>query len=157
MHTYIFSKEEAMRKIADNSFPKRAAVISFYDSDEEDKVDYSQVTDRVFYVDVPDFSFFDLDEYSIEYNSFFTEAEKLAKFILEAEKNVYSIVCQCEHGESRSPAAAAAINEFFNHDGIEVFADYNYCPNQIIYNKLYFALCCQFMKNRSSSGISRQS
>ena len=50
MHTYIFSKEEAMRKIADNSFPKRAAVISFYDSDEEDKED-NKVNKLTKYID----------------------------------------------------------------------------------------------------------
>ena len=36
------------------------------------------------------------------------------------------IICQCEHGQSRSAACAAAIKEHFEKSGIEVFADYRY-------------------------------
>ena len=50
------------------------------------------------------------------------------------------IICQCEHGQSRSAACAAAIKEHFEKSGIEVFADYRYYPNQMIFNKLRDAL-----------------
>ena len=40
----------------------------------------------------------------------------------------------------RSAACAAAIREHFYGDGIEVFADYRYYPNQLVYNKLKAAL-----------------
>ena len=50
------------------------------------------------------------------------------------------IICQCEYGQSRSAACAAAIKEHFEKSGIEVFADYRYYPNQLIFNKLRDAL-----------------
>ena len=37
-------------------------------------------------------------------------------------------------------ACAAAIREHFYGDGIEIFADYRYYPNQLVYNKLKAAL-----------------
>jgi hypothetical protein len=49
-------------------------------------------------------------------------------------------VCQCEYGQSRSAACAAAIKEYYDHDGISIFADYRYYPNQLIFNKLLDAL-----------------
>ena len=41
------------------------------------------------------------------------------------------------------PAHTAAVREFFNHDGIEIFSNYAYYPNQVIYHKVYEALCRQ--------------
>ena len=77
-------------------------------------------------------------------DSFFQDSVKMADFILEqAAKGIDTIICQCEHGQSRSAGAAAAIEEFFNKSGISVFAEYRYCPNQIIYNKLIKALTTQ--------------
>ena len=51
-----------------------------------------------------------------------------------------NIICQCEHGQSRSAACAAAIKEHFEKSGIDIFADYRYYPNQLIFNKLRDAL-----------------
>ncbi|NLB62365.1 MAG: hypothetical protein GX802_08150 [Clostridiales bacterium] len=50
------------------------------------------------------------------------------------------MICQCEYGQSRSAACAAAILEHFNNNGISVFADYRYYPNQLIFNKMLEAL-----------------
>ena len=43
-------------------------------------------------------------------------------------------------GCARSAACAAAIREHFYGEGIEIFADYRYYPNQLVYNKLKAAL-----------------
>lgn len=66
---------------------------------------------------------------------------KIAKFVLECDKNnIKKIICQCKHGQSRSAACAAAINQYFNKNGIDIFADYKYCPNQYFYNGIFNAL-----------------
>ena len=138
----IFSRKaaEKWKNRKDNISSEKAAIISFHDPDETDLIDYSQKTDRVFYIGIPDISYDDLEDCGYTYGSFFPESDELAKFIVDAYNDGYDFICQCEHGESRSAAAAAAITEFYNHNGIEIFASYQYCPNQLIYNKIYDAL-----------------
>ena len=50
------------------------------------------------------------------------------------------LICQCEHGQSRSAATASAITEYYNSDGIKIFASDEYFPNKIVYRKIYEAL-----------------
>lgn len=144
MRTIILSRAEAEKLIADGNFPGNAAVISFHDPDETDFVDYSAVTDTVFRIGLEDLSFDDLKDMNINTDDYFPQADKLAEFIINADNNGYNFVCQCEHGESRSAAAAAAILQFFENVGVEIFANYRYCPNQVIFNKLLDALCEHF-------------
>lgn len=59
---------------------------------------------------------------------------------LQQKKNGKDIICQCEYGESRSSGCAAAIHEYFYKNGIDVFADYRYYPNQMVYHKVYDGL-----------------
>ena len=81
-----------------------------------------------------------LDEYGQSYETYFPEVKELSQFVHSAVADGMDIVCQCEYGQSRSAACAAAIREHFFGDGIEVFADYRYYPNQLIFNKLRAAL-----------------
>ena len=70
----------------------------------------------------------------------------------EAIKSVaegYDIICQCEYGQSRSAACAAAIKEHYGKRGIEIFADYRYYPNQLVFNKLLCALKAEGSENVS--------
>ena len=76
----------------------------------------------------------------MNYDDYFTEAEELAEFVMEAQSDGLDIICQCEYGQSRSAGCAAAILEFFYGKGISVFSDYRYWPNQMIFHKLYDAL-----------------
>ena len=64
----------------------------------------------------------------------------MAEFIYSAKADGYDIICQCEYGESRSSGCAAAILENFYKNGISVFADYRYYPNQVVYHKVLEAL-----------------
>ena len=68
------------------------------------------------------------------YDTYFPEADDLAKFIVKAVSENKNIVCQCEYGQSRSAGCAAAIQEYFYKDGISVFSDYNYYPNQVVFH-----------------------
>ena len=81
-----------------------------------------------------------LPEYGLNYNTYFTEASDLAEFIFEAYQDGLDIICQCEYGESRSSGCAAAILEYFYQDGLSIFTDYRYYPNQVIYHKVFDAL-----------------
>ena len=121
-------------------FPKNAVVISFYDPPgkfrdaEYRPVDYTAKTNCVFQIALYDIDLAILPKYH------FTEASDLAEFIFEAYQDGLDIICQCEYGESRSSGCAAAIHEYFYKDGIKIFADYRYYPNQMVYHKVYDAL-----------------
>lgn len=81
-----------------------------------------------------------LRKYHLTYETYFPEVDDLAEFIFNAKKEGKDIICQCEYGESRSSGCAAAIHEYFYKDGIKIFADYRYYPNQMVYHKVYDAL-----------------
>ena len=68
------------------------------------------------------------------------QAKEIADFYNRVKDTVDVIICQCEHGQSRSAAVAAAIQEFSSHTGIEIFADDRYYPNKVVYRKIYGAL-----------------
>lgn len=141
----IYSRK-SIEELLRGNFPQNAAVISFYDPpgkfrDEEYKpVDYSTKTNCVFQVALHDIDLEVLPKYHLTYETYFQEADDLAEFIFTAKKAGKDIICQCEYGESRSSGCAAAIHEYFHKDGINIFADYRYYPNQMVYHKVYDAL-----------------
>lgn len=144
----IMSREEA-KQLIKSGFPPNTAVISFYDPLDEKglgriedsrPIDYSNVCHRVFTVAIHDIDIEILSEYGLTFEGYFPEAADLAHFIIQAVHDGMDIICQCEYGQSRSAACAAAIKEYFEHSGIDIFADYRYYPNQLIFNKLLAAL-----------------
>lgn len=144
MNVYIYSREE-IEKLLQKDFPKNTAIISFYDPPGKYKdrllaVDYKGKTDMLFQVAVYDIDLEVLEDYGLTFDTYFTEVEELAEFICEANAKDMDIICQCEYGQSRSAACAAAILEYFEGNGISVFRDYRYYPNQLIFNKVYEAL-----------------
>ena len=144
MKVDIYSRK-AVGHLMESGFPKNTAVISFYTQSvtkrlEEIKVDYRGACERVFYVGIPDIDIEILAHYGYTYDTYFSEADELAKFILDAREKGMDVICQCDYGQSRSAACAAAILECFEHRGIDVFADYRYYPNQLVYHKVFDAL-----------------
>ena len=144
----IISRKEADQLIESN-FPNNTAVLSFFDPfdgrglacrEKNQPVDYSGVCNRIFTVAVHDIDIETLPEYGLTFKSYFPEAHDLACFIKRAVHDGMDLICQCEYGQSRSAACAAAIKEYYDHSGIEIFADYRYYPNQMIFNKLLAAL-----------------
>lgn len=67
-------------------------------------------------------------------------AEKIAKFYQSVSSSVGLLICQCEFGQSRSAAVAAAIAEFHMRSGIDIFADQRYFPNKRVYHLTIDAL-----------------
>ena len=145
MNVKIYSRKSMEELLKDNVLDN-TAVISFYDPPSErnpnvDKpVDYTEKCDRVFSVGIHDIDFVVLGDYGLTYDTYFPEAEKLAEFIYKAKQDGLDIICQCEYGQSRSAACAAAILEHFYGTGISVFVDYRYYPNQVVYHKVFDAL-----------------
>lgn len=83
------------------------------------------------------------DKIKIEkkYHMFSNEqAKQIVEFVKDVWDKVDVIICQCEHGQSRSAAVAAAIMQYKYQNGIEIFADDNYYPNKFVYRKAFSAL-----------------
>jgi hypothetical protein len=127
-----------------NGFPANTAVISFYTPSrckfKENPVNYHGVCDKVFYVAIPDIDIEILADYGYSYDTYLAEADAIARFIYETKSNSLDIICQCDYGQSRSAACAAAILQHFEGHGIDIFADYRYYPNQLVYHKIFDAL-----------------
>lgn len=120
---------------------KNCAVISFYDvGDDENRVDYSGVCDRVLYIGIDDIDREELYDSGDSFDTFFPEANRTAEFIIDSYNSGLDIICQCEYGQSRSAGCAAAILEHYYHNGISVFSDYGCYPNLLIYHKILNAL-----------------
>ena len=145
MNVAVYSRKSIEILISNGIFPKNTTIISFYDPHEIAKsdylpVDYSQVTDDVFYVAIPDY---DLEELNFDMSAiqtFFPEAQELAHFIMETHKNGNDIICQCDYGQSRSAGCAMAILEYFTKAGKTIFENPKYFPNQLVFAKVYSAL-----------------
>ena len=141
----IMSREMAETLIVEG-FPEHVAVISFCDPktkrtpQDYAPVNYTGICNRVFSVAIHDIDLEILADFGLTFESYFPEAKDLARFIIKNIAEGRNIICQCEYGQSRSAACAAAIKEYYDRRGIEIFADYRYYPNQLIFNKLLDAL-----------------
>ena len=145
MKIEIYSRKAIMKRLQEGAL-KNTAVVSFYDPPSSRTpadyapVDYGDLCDMVFPVEEFDIDIEVLSEYGLTFDTYLSCAPELAKFIKLACAEGMDIICQCEYGQSRSAACAAAIREYYYSDGISVFADYRYYPNQMIFNKLLEAL-----------------
>lgn len=145
MNVQIYSREAMEERLQEGPL-HNTAVISFYDppSSRTPKgyapLDYGNQCTTLFKIGVHDIDIEILPEYGLTFETYLPEANALALFIKDAASRHMNIICQCEYEQSRSAACAAAILEYFCKDGISVFADYRYYPNQLIFNKLLAAL-----------------
>lgn len=143
MNVGICSRQ-TIEQLLKGDFPKNTAVISFSDPTGGDyaraPVVFGEKVKYVFKVAIHDIDLSVLPEFGLTYETYFPEADSLAKFILDMKNAGMDIICQCEYGESRSAGCAAAILEYFYGNGISIFADYRYYPNQVVYHKVYDAL-----------------
>ena len=146
MQVSVYSREAIECIIADGKFPENTAVISFYDpaikriDKDYSHVDYSGVCDTVFYSELDDLDLDVLKRKGYTYDTYFPEVDEMASFIVKAFMSQKDIICQCEYGQSRSAGCAAAILEYFYGNGISVFSNYTYYPNQVVFHKIYDAL-----------------
>ncbi len=144
MKVEIFSRR-AIMALLESGFPQNTAVISFYSPtkgkrDAERRVPYGERCDTVFYCGIPDIDRECLSTYGYTEQTYLAEADEIAAFVYRAKREGRDIICQCDYGQSRSAACAAAILQHFEGRGIDIFADYRYYPNQLVYHKIYDAL-----------------
>lgn len=145
MKVQIYSRK-AIEELLQSGFPENTAVISFYDPPSKrtgevfKPVDYKGKAERIFTIPIHDIDIEILEDYGLTFDTYFPEVNSLAEYIHQAHKDGLDIICQCEYGQSRSAACAAAILEHYYNDGISVFADYRYYPNQLVFNKVRKAL-----------------
>ena len=145
MNVTICSRKAAEELLRTDAL-SHTAVISFCDPPSTDRpaptppLDYTGAAARVFTVAVRDLDLSVLPDVGLTYDTYLLEADALAAFIYQARADGLDILCQCEYGQSRSAACAAAILEYFNGTGTSVFADYRYYPNQVVYHKIMDAL-----------------
>ena len=140
----IYSRK-AVQALIDGAFPEKTAVISFYSPQiarrsDYHPVDYCGKPERLMHVCANDIDIEALASFGLTYETYMPDADRLAAFIKEAAADGYDFICQCDYGQSRSAACAAAILEYFCRNGISVFADYRYYPNQLVFNKILDAL-----------------
>lgn len=122
------------------------AVISFYDPpskrhiDDYAPIDFSGACENVMKIELHDLDISALKDFGLTQESYFPEAPNVAEFVYRVRQMGLDIICQCEYGQSRSAGCAAAILEHFARRGIQIFADYRYYPNQLVFNKMLKAL-----------------
>lgn len=140
MELKIYSRK-ALEATMNQSFFYKTAVISFAaPKNEKDRLRFDGLCKKTFYVTIPDIDIERLTDYGYTYENYLANADELAKFIYEAKADGCDIICQCDYGQSRSAACAAAILQHFEGRGIDIFTDYRYYPNQLVYHKVFDAL-----------------
>ncbi len=80
---------------------------------------------------------------TLEYDTFpFTRAlaRTAADFIRSHLGDTQVLICQCQFGQSRSAAVAAAVAEYLGGKGRAIFDDPRYSPNPLVYARLLEAL-----------------
>ena len=137
---------KAAEKLLKTGFQTNTAVITFVDppdgiKDNDVKIlDYCGICERYFVIRCYDLDPKPLEDYGLTVEDFMPEADQLAAFIKKAIADGLNIICQCGQGQSRSAACAAAILEYYTGRGIEIFADYRYYPNQLVFHKILESL-----------------
>jgi hypothetical protein len=145
MKVEICSRKDMKKRLREGLLHD-TAVISLYDPPSSrtpvgyGPLNYGNKCSAVFQVAAFDIDLEVLPACGLTFDTYFPEAKQLALFIKTAVASNLNIICQCEYGQSRSAACAAAIKEYYEHDGTSIFADYRYYPNQLIFNKLLEAL-----------------
>jgi len=144
---------ESIEGRAREPFAAHTALISITDMD----YDFSALDNKpefILQIKFDDVSFEDL-EYNLgrkpteseellyaEKNHMFNDrqAEEIAEFIKRILGKAELLICQCEYGQSRSAGIAAAVKQFLDKNGIEIFADDCFYPNKLVYRKVLAAL-----------------
>ena len=152
----LIRSRKSIEKMSKSPFTKGTALISITDANDspvnlENQPDFLL---RLAFDDVDNDVFADepIDKLTLEerveiekrYNMLSEEqANEIASFYENNKDNISTFICQCEHGQSRSAAVAAAILEFRSRRGIQIFADDHYYPNKVVFRKVLGAIKAQ--------------
>ena len=134
MKVSIYSKPELFKIIKSKGLPPNTAIVAFTDEGCGEFLNFP-ITADVLKVEFDDIRARDIPKERIV--ELLPEAHAIAVFVDQKIKEHKNIICQCDYGISRSAGLAAAVLERYAHKGIEVFSNYRYNPNQIVFNKVY--------------------
>lgn len=149
----LIKSRSAIERLAQKPFPKNTLLISITDVGDVpvqltnepdillrvafDDVDNDVIVDEVG-ADATNEQRLKMEE---KYNMISTDlAHEIAKIYYENRDRISTLICQCEHGQSRSAAVASAILEFKSRRGIQIFADDRYYPNKVVFRRVLDAL-----------------
>jgi predicted protein tyrosine phosphatase len=149
----LIKSRSAIERLAQKPFPKNTLLISITDVGEApvqlanepdmllrvafDDVDNDVIVDE-FGADATNEQRLKIEE---KYNMISSDqAHAIAKVYYENKDRITNLICQCEHGQSRSAAVASAILEFKSRRGIQIFADDRYYPNKVVFRRVFDAL-----------------
>ena len=149
----LIKSRKDIEKMSQKPFPEHTALISITDAEGDfatlaykpeyilqlafNDVDNDVLVDEVGY-DCTDEERLTIEE---KYQMFSDEqARQVAEFYLSVKDTAEIVICQCEHGQSRSAAVAAAILEFRSRKGIQIFSHDKYYPNKVVFRKVLNAL-----------------
>ena len=145
----IFNRPD-IEELAQSPFKEKTALISMTDYDDENAEleNNPEYLLRLKFDDVDNDIFLDMqgnvipkekhESIAKKYHIITDEqAKEIADFIMEIKDKADFLICQCEHGQSRSAAVAAAVTEYLNRDGIKIFSDDDYFPNKVVFRKVY--------------------
>ena len=154
----LIKSRNAIEKMAEKAFPDNTAVISITDYGDR-PVTFKNAPA---YIHCSSFDDVDNDVIMDELWALGTKAERrkteeryhmcsnyqaldIAEFYADVCDKADILICQCEHGQSRSAAVAAAILEYRSKNGIRVFADDRYYPNKVVFRRVLEAIriCCK--------------
>lgn len=152
----LIMSRRAIEKMAEQAFPDNTAVISIADYGDEFAVlkNAPAYVHRIAFDDVDNDVIVDelgtngtdaeIEAVEKKYHMFSREqAAAIAEFYASIGDKAELLICQCEHGQSRSAAVAAAILEYKSKRGINIFADDRYYPNKVVFRRVLEALRCQ--------------
>ena len=144
---------KALEKISASPFEENVAIISITDVDDVpvnlkylpkgvlsisfNDVDNDVMIDEIGRTHTDDERIFIENKYHMLTDE---QANQIATFYFSVCDKVDCIICQCEHGQSRSAAVAAAILEYRSRKGVSIFADDRYYPNKVVFRKVLASL-----------------
>lgn len=135
MEVKIFNEDRIYDELTRKRITKNYSVISFSDS-YNDEIDFESLAPGLDYICIHfrDYDYCDFEE--SELDALFYEVNDLIDFIKTRESKGQDFICQCWEGHSRSAATAAAILEYYLHNGQKIFDDPHYEPNSYLYKKI---------------------
>ena len=149
----IIKSRKRIEELSNAPFQSRTALISITDFNDRSvvlinkpefllRVEFDDVDNDVIIDEIGnDASEEERKKIEAKYHMFSDEqAKEIAEFYFSICNKVECLICQCEHGQSRSAAVAAAILEFQSRKGIVVFSDDRYYPNKVVFRKVLKAL-----------------
>ena len=144
---------ERLEMISAFPFPPDTAIISITDTDAGGiilkhrpqhllRLSFNDITDDVLMTDRGQPYPLDKTKAIIQRYRMFTEehARSIAGFFSGIRDSADMLICQCEFGQSRSAAVAAAILEYTEGRGGDIFTDSRYSPNRKVYGMLLHQL-----------------